>query len=571
MHIIERSAFPRQAWSLEKEGTHPLLAHLYANRGINKTDQLDEDLKRLLPPMHMKGIDQAIDLVISVTQAKGTICIVADYDCDGATACATLIRGLKLLGISKVSYLVPNRLQDGYGLTPNIAERVKQTGANLLITVDNGIASIAGVARAKALGLQVLITDHHLPGKTLPIADAIINPNQPECCFPSKTLAGVGVVFYLLLGLRKKLRDLGFFNITNQPRLDTLLPLVALGTIADLVPLDPNNRRLVAQGLKRIRAGTMPIGMTCLFEVAKRQIKNASTFDLAFGLGPRINAAGRLTDMTVGIGCLLTDDRVSATDFAKRLHSINQQRRHLEEEMRNQAFIQSKKLLSHPQDLPAGVSFFHEDFHEGIVGIVAARLKEKLHRPTFVFAQTQSGNLLKGSGRSIPGLHLKDVLDTISKRQPDLLQAFGGHAMAAGCSIKKEDFPSFQKIFAKVNKELLSPETLKRCIHTDGPLKPEFCRPDIAELLDLQVWGQGFEAPLFSQVFHIISQRLVGQDQHLALKLQYHDKIIDGICFYRQEAILNQSKLAYRLSHSEWQGETKVKFIVEAVEENKNS
>ena len=443
MKLIVRDAPPRSVWALEQAGIHPLLAQLYAARGVHNPQEMDDALGKLLPPSSMKGQDAAAKLLADAIAADKKICIVADYDCDGATACAVGVRGLRLLGAQHVTYLVPDRVQDGYGLTAPISERVKASGADLLVTVDNGIASFEGVARARALGLQVLVTDHHLPASIngqieLPQADVIVNPNQPGCGFESKSIAGVGVMFYVLLALRAELRTRGKFDLSQQPKLDTLLPLVALGTVADVVRLDANNRRLVAQGLKRVRALASPAGLAALFVAASREAKTATTFDFGFALGPRINAAGRLSDMTLGIECLLTDDANRAQELAKTLDGINRERREIEGHMREQALAVAESLFEDAHEAPPAVCVFDPEFHEGVVGIVAARIKDKFHRPTFVFASsgaTGHTHELKGSGRSIPGFHLRDALDLVAKRYPGVLLRFGGHAMAAGCTI----------------------------------------------------------------------------------------------------------------------------------------
>ena len=442
MKISNRDVPPRAVWTLEQAGVHPLLARLYAARGVCAMEELDNALGRLLPPSGMKGCAEAAVLLADAISDSKRLCIVADYDCDGATACAVGLRGLRLLGAQHVGYSVPDRVLDGYGLTGPIAERVKASGADVLITVDNGIASIEGVARARELGLQVLVTDHHLPSSVLPQAHVIVNPNQPGCSFDSKSIAGVGVMFYVLLALRAELRGRGQFSAETQPKLDALLPLVALGTVADVVKLDANNRRLVAQGLKRVRMGAMPAGLASLFTASGRVAKVATTFDFGFALGPRINAAGRLSDMTLGIECLTTDDPSRADELAKTLDSINRERRVIEGEMRNQAMQIAEALFEEGEEPPPAVCMFDPDFHEGVVGIVASRIKDKLHRPSFVFAASQAPGKeheLKGSGRSIPGFHLRDALDLVAKRHPGVLLRFGGHAMAAGCTIEEEN------------------------------------------------------------------------------------------------------------------------------------
>ena len=580
MKIMARDIPPRSAWTLEQAGVHPLLAQLYAARGVQSMQELDDGLARLIAPGEMRGLVEAARLLADAIAADKKLCIVADYDCDGATACAVGIRGLRLLGAQHVDYIVPDRVVDGYGLTAPISQRVKDSGADVLITVDNGIASFDGVARARALGLQVLVTDHHLPAIrhgeiVLPDAHVIVNPNQPGCAFESKSIAGVGVMFYVLLALRAELRQRGVFDrpdavppqgrsaplggsaahevtsvgaTTVQPKLDALLPLVALGTVADGVKLDANNRRLVAQGLKRVRAGAMPVGLARLFVAAGRNTPVATTFDFGFALGPRINAAGRLSDMTLGIECLLTDDPARADELAKTLDGINRERREIEGGMREQAFLIAESLFDEDEQPPPAICVFDPDFHEGVVGIVASRLKDKLHRPTFVFAASAAPGReheLKGSGRSIAGFHLRDALDLVAKRYPQVLLRFGGHAMAAGCTIAEENFDAFEQGLNEVAQEWLDAATLTRRIDTDGPLKPEYCRVELVDVLHQEVWGQGFAPPTFSDEVEVLSQRLVGE-KHLALKLKHQGKPVDGIWFGHTEPLPARVKLAFR-------------------------
>lgn len=568
MKIVARDIPPRAAWALEQAGVHPLLARLFAARGVSSKEELDDGLARLLPPAGMKGTQAAAVLLADAIEENKKLCIVADYDCDGATACAVGLRGLRLLGARQVSYIVPDRVIDGYGLTPPIARRVKDSGADVLITVDNGIASVDGVATARELGLQVLVTDHHLPGPALPQAEVIVNPNQPGCTFESKSIAGVGVMFYVLLALRAELRQRGAFTPEQQPKLDTLLPLVALGTVADVVKLDANNRRLVAQGLKRVRAGALPPGMTSLFAVAGRNAATATTFDFGFALGPRINAAGRLADMTLGIECLLTDDAARAEELARTLDGINRERREIEGEMREQAYLMAESLFDEGDEPPPAICVFDPDFHEGVVGIVASRIKDKLHRPTFVFAASQApgkAHELKGSGRSIPGFHLRDALDLVAKRHPGVLLRFGGHAMAAGCTIAEEHLDAFEQGLNDVAQEWLDAATLTRRLDTDGPLAPEYRRTDVVDTLHREVWGQGFAPPTFSEEVEVISQRLVGE-KHLALKLKHQGQPVDGIWFGRTEPLPTKVILAFRLDADEWQGVRRVRFLVEGAE-----
>ena len=609
MKIITRDVPPRAAWSLEQAGIHPLLARLFAARGIHAPEQLDDALARLIPPTQLLHASAAAQQLADAMTAGERICIVADYDCDGATACAVGVRGLKLLGAplgwDRVDYLVPDRVNDGYGLTPSIAQRVKQRGADWLVTVDNGIASMAGVQAAHQLGLRVLVTDHHLPAVLdgqvlLPMNCTIVNPNQPGCGFESKSIAGVGVMFYVLLALRAELRTRGVFDAppaaagspqhgatpsadhrsnethgaaatqvrAQQPKIDSLLPLVALGTVADVVKLDANNRRLVAQGLKRVRAGAMPPGMTALFAVAKRPPERASAFDFGFALGPRLNAAGRLADMTLGIECLITDDPSRASELAHTLDAINRERKSIEGEMREQALMMVETLFDESEEPPPGITVFDPDFHEGVVGIVASRLKDKLHRPTFVFATSGAEGKeheLKGSGRSIPGFHLRDALDLIAKRHPGVLLRFGGHAMAAGCTIDATYLDTFEQAFAQVAHECLDAATLQRRLEADGALDRLYRRPDLVDTLHAQVWGQGFAPPVFCEEVQVLSQRLVGE-KHLSVKLKHQGDPVDGIWFGHTEPLPQRVKIAFRLDVDEWQGQRRVRFLIEAAE-----
>jgi single-stranded-DNA-specific exonuclease len=566
--ITLRDVPPRISWALEQAGVHPLLARLFAARGVRSADELDDGVARLLAPTDLHGADCAARLLADTIAAKQRICVVADYDCDGATACAVAIRGLALLGAPRdsLSYVVPDRAVHGYGLTPAIVDLALQKKPDLLLTVDNGIASLAGVSHARAHGLKVLVTDHHLPALVddrvaLPEADVIVNPNQPDCRFESKHLAGVGVVFYVLLALRGELRSRGVFTPADQPRLDSLLDLVALGTVADVVKLDANNRRLVAQGLKRIRAGKMQPGVAALFAAAGREAGRACGFDFGFALGPRINAAGRLSDMTLGIECLLTDDPQRAAELAKTLDAINRERREVEAGMREQAEALLEVLMPEGEPPPA-LAIFDPDFHEGVVGIVASRLKDRVHRPTFVFALGQDG-LLKGSGRSIAGFHLRDALDLVSKRHPGVLKKFGGHAMAAGCTLAEEDFDTFDEAFQRVAHEWLDAATLSRKLMSDGPLPLEYFNVETVQSLDAQVWGQAFEPPLFSDLVDVVSQKLVGE-RHLKLTVKHLGTVREAIWFGRSEPVAERVTLAYRLSVDEYNGRQRVQMVVEA-------
>ena len=569
-----RDVPPRAVFALEQAGAHPLLARLLAARGVRQADELDDGLAQLLDPGTLHGAGAAARLLADTLLQRRRLCVVADYDCDGATACALLLRGLKLLGArpDTLHYVVPDRQRHGYGLTPAIVDLAWAHRPDLLVTVDNGIASFDGVAHARALGLQVLVTDHHLPALEggavrLPEADVIVNPNQPGCAFASKALAGVGVVFYVLLATRAELRARGAFDAAAQPRLDSLLDLVALGTVADVVRLDANNRRLVMQGLKRIRAARMQPGVAALFQVAGRDPRRAAAFDFGFALGPRINAAGRLADMTLGIECLLTDDAARALQLAQALDAINRERREVEAGMHEQAQAWLQRLAPAEAEaaggtLPSALALFDAQFHEGVVGIVAGRLKERWHRPTFVFARGTDG-LLKGSGRSIPGFHLRDALDLVAKRQPQLLQRFGGHAMAAGCSLAEADFAAFDRALQQVASEWLDAATLTRTLHTDGPLALEWFNAETAVMLDAQVWGQGFEPPLFCDEVEVLQQRLVG-DKHLKLRVRLGRTLHDAIWFGHAEPLGPRVRLAYRLAVDDWQGRQRVQMLVQA-------
>jgi len=565
-----RDAPPRAVWALEQAGVHPLLARLFAGRGVRTLDELDDGLARLLPPAELLGVQAAACLLADVIAQQQRVCVVADYDCDGATACAVAIRGLALLGAAPgtLHYVVPDRAVHGYGLTPAIVDLALQQRPDVLLTVDNGIASIEGVAHARARGLSVLVTDHHLPALiddeiVLPDANVIVNPNQPGCGFASKSLAGVGVMFYVLLALRSCLRERGVFTTATQPRLDALLDLVALGTVADVVKLDANNRRLVAQGLKRIRAGQMHAGVAALFSAASRDARRASAFDFGFALGPRINAAGRLSDMTLGIECLLTDDATRAADLAKQLDAINRERRDVEAGMREQAEAWLEGLMAQRLDAaPPALAIFDAGFHEGVVGIVASRLKDRVHRPTFVFARGQDG-LLKGSGRSIPGFHLRDALDLLAKRHPEVLKRFGGHAMAAGCTLAEAQFATFDRAFQQVATEWLDAATLSRTLLSDGALGVEHFNAQTVHALDAQVWGQAFEAPVFVDEVEVVSQRLVGA-KHLKLSVRLGGAVRDAIWFGHSEPLGAKVRLAYRLSVDEYNGRERVQMVVEA-------
>jgi len=554
--ISQRPYTEAIADKLIQSGLPSLLARVYAARSIDSKDQLDTGLNRLLPFQQLKNAQQMAVLMADAIAAKRKLLIVADYDADGATACAVGLRGLRAMG-ANVDFIVPNRFEYGYGLTPEIVRLAASFKPDFIITVDNGISSVEGVAVAKEMGIEVLITDHHLPGDTLPDALCIVNPNQPGCEFPSKNLAGVGVMFYVLLALRAELRSRGTFNGNQEPNLGNLLDLVALGTVADVVKLDSNNRILVHQGLQRIRAGKSCAGIQAILHVAKKSPQQASAYELGFIVGPRLNAAGRLEDMGLGIQCLLTDDASEADEIAGRLDSLNQERRSIEADMQQAALLALEHI-----DPSEGYSLvlFEENWHQGVIGILASRLKDRFHRPVIAFARSQNGEI-KGSGRSIPGLHLRDALDLVAKRHPHLLQKFGGHAMAAGLSLREEHFFEFQQAFEAVAQSLLSPADLTRIIETDGALQAEDYSLDVARGLGQQVWGQGFPPPLFEGVFKVESQRIVGE-KHLKLKLSAPAGSHDAIHFFNAEPVPPRIHAVFSLDINEYNGKSSLQLIV---------
>ncbi|MDR2239127.1 MAG: single-stranded-DNA-specific exonuclease RecJ [Zoogloeaceae bacterium] len=557
---------PQQARErLEYAGVHPLLARLYAARGVSRAEELDTSLAALLDPARMKGAAAAAQLLADAIAAKRRLLIVADYDCDGATACAVGMRALTAFG-AEVSYLVPNRFDYGYGLTPEVARLAAERRPDLIITVDNGIASVEGVDEARRRGIATLITDHHLPGDELPAADGIVNPNQPGCDFPSKALAGVGVMFYVMLALRAELRKRGAFNVRPEPNLAALLDLVALGTVADVVPLDRNNRILVAQGLARIRQGKFQPGLRALFRVAGREAERANTFDLGFALGPRLNAAGRLADMSLGLACLVSDDLGQALNAAQELDRLNRERRGIEAGMQEQALALLDGLA--PSDR-AALSLYDPAWHQGVIGLLASRVKDRLHRPVIAFARGNGGEL-KGSGRSIPGLHLRDALDLISKRAPGLLLRFGGHAAAAGLTLREENLTAFETLFDETVRGLVSPTDLTHVIETDGALETGWMSLESARLLESAIWGQGFPAPLFSDEFEVEKQRIL-KDRHLKLTLRKGGARFDAIQFNfaandAASTPLTAARAAYRLASNEFNGVTNVQLVVEHLE-----
>ncbi len=550
---------------LIREGLHPVLARLAAARGISDRGELDDALDKLLPPAALKGMDTAANRLADAIEKHERIVIVADYDCDGATACAVGMRALRAMrgtgGVDgELQFIVPDRFRFGYGLTPEIVALAAELKPDIIITVDNGIASVEGVTAANALGIEVVVTDHHLPGDTLPAAAAIVNPNQPGCTFPSKALAGVGVMFYVMLALRAELRRRGAFKEGTGPNLAELLDLVALGTIADVVPLDRNNRALVSQGLKRMRAGKLQPGLQALFAVAGRDPRRAAGFDLGFLLGPRINAAGRLTDMTLGIECLISNDYGRSLDIARSLDDLNRERRVIEGDMREQA---ERMLATLDVGDTTSLALFDPSWHQGVVGILAGRVKERLHRPVIAFARSsENSDEIKGSGRSIPGLHLRDALDLVAKREPDLILRFGGHAAAAGLTVKEENFTRFAAAFDAAVRHMLTPEALAHRIDTDGSLPPDYLSLNTARLLEEQIWGQGFPQPLFWDEFTVTNQRIVGE-KHLKLKLKRNDRMVEAMHFNSLEPLPANVRAAYRVTANEFNGIQSLQLVIE--------
>ena len=558
--LVRRPFDVAAARRLAAEGISPPLARVLAARGICSVRELDLPARDLIPPLQLSHVSDAAKLLADRIESGAGLLIVADYDCDGATACAVGLRGLRQMG-ARVDYLVPNRFDYGYGLTPEIvdlAARAPSGRPDLLITVDNGIASVDGVARARELGMEVLITDHHLPGERLPDAAVIVNPNQRGCGFPSKNLAGVGVMFYVLLALRAELRARGRYSEATQPRLNTLLDLVALGTVADVVPLDRNNRILVAAGLERIRNGQAQPGIAALFQSAGRSERTARATDLGFTVGPRVNAAGRLADMTVGIECLLADDPAHALELARQLDQLNRERRAIEADMQFEA-------LAELDDTNLGgrrtITLFNEGWHQGVVGLVASRMKERHHRPTIAFARADERSL-RGSGRSIDGVHLRDVLDLVTKAAPTMIEKFGGHAMAAGLTLATEHYEGFGEAFEAATRASADAELFARRVATDGPLAPTEISLALTEAIDRQIWGQGFSPPLFDNEFAVVEQRLV-KEVHLKLRLELEGRRFDAIWFRRTDPLPTRVRLAYRPAADEYQGQRRVTLHVE--------
>ena len=569
--IIRRESNTQNVLSAD---LHPLLARIYNTRNLSSANELEYSLDKLHPHYLLKGIEQATQILADALDKQKRILIVGDFDADGATSTTLAVRALRLFGFKHVDFLVPNRFEYGYGLTPEIVEVAAKLKPDLIITVDNGISSIEGVRAANEHGINVLVTDHHLPGHDLPNAIAIVNPNQKGCDFPSKNLAGVGVIFYVMLALRTHLRSNGWFELQamQEPNLASLLDLVALGTVADVVPLDYNNRILVEQGVRRIRASQCCAGIRMLAEVANRKVNQLVSSDLGFVIGPRLNAAGRLDDMRLGIECLITNDESTARVMAYELDTLNKSRREIEETMKADALksLSVMELKDNDKTLPVGLCLYDPDWHQGVIGILASRIKDKLHRPVIAFAKGDE-ETIKGSARSIPGVHIRDVLDAIASRHPDLLNKFGGHAAAAGLTMRLCDLDAFVSAFDKEVRRHVSPDELKGVIVTDGELDAQELNLDMAELLRSSgPWGQGFPEPVFDGIFEVINRRIVG-DKHLKLYLRHPSakRGIDAIAFNFDASKWPESssrvEVAYRLDVNEFRGERSPQMIVEHV------
>lgn len=551
----------------------PLLRRLYASRGVRSARELERSVKGMLPWQQLSGIDNAVEILYNAFREGIRIIVVGDFDADGATSTALSVLGMRALGCDNISYLVPNRFEDGYGLSPEVVDQAKARGAQLIVTLDNGISSHAGVAHAKTLGIPVIVTDHHLPGDTLPDAEAIINPNLRDCEFPSKSLAGVGVAFYLMLALRTFLRDKGWFDERNiaPPNLAELLDLVALGTVADVVPLDANNRILTWQGLSRIRAGKCRPGIKALLEISNRDPQQLAASDLGFALGPRLNAAGRLDDMSVGVALLLCDNLGEARVLASELDALNQTRKEIEQGMQAEALILCEKLERSSETLPGGLAMYHPEWHQGVVGILASRIKERFHRPVIAFAPAGDGTL-KGSGRSIQGLHMRDALERLDTLYPDLMIKFGGHAMAAGLSLEEHKFEQFQQRFGELVTEWLDPALLQGEVISDGPLSAAEMSMEVAQLLrDAGPWGQMFPEPLFDGRFRLLQQRLVGE-RHLKVMVEPvgGGPLLDGIAFNIDTTCwpdngVREVELAYKLDINEFRGNRSLQIIIDDI------
>lgn len=561
--ILNREFDLEAARRLHEEGYLPPVARALSARGIRDASELAQDWKSMLPPAMLEGTREAAERLALARERGERVTVVADYDCDGATACAVAIRGLGMMGV-KADYFVPHRVHHGYGLSCAVVDLLaaRTPRPDVLLTVDNGVSSAEAVRHAAELGIDVIVTDHHLPGAELPPAVCIVNPNLADSAFPSKALAGVGVMYYVLLALRALLRERGVYTQQTQPRLDALVDLVALGTVADVVKLDKNNRILVAQGLNRIRLGRTHAGISALFAVAGKKPEAAGVRDFGFALGPRINAAGRLDTMENGIECLLADDPVVALDYARSLNDFNAARQELETEMQQAA---ETALSCCNVDSLATLTLYDGRFNEGVVGLVASRLKEKVNRPTIVFAPTDDG-ALKGSGRSIAGVHLRDALDLVSKALPGAVLRFGGHAMAAGLTLRSEsDLPAFRDAFEKAVRSMVDASVFERVIYTDGGLAPDEITERLVQAIDSQIWGQGFDAPVFANEFRVVRQSLV-KDAHTKLILELGGQRFDAIFFRHTETLPGMVRLAYRPNINEFMGRRSVQLVIEAAE-----
>ncbi len=558
--FVTRDYSPAIAGHLVEEGFPEPLARVLAARGVESAQDLKADWRAMLPPETLMGTQAAAKLLADTIEAHKKIMVIADYDCDGATACAVAIKGLRSMGAS-VDYLVPDRFIYGYGLTPAIVDLAAQKGAELILTVDNGMASIDGVAKANQNGIDVIITDHHLPAETLPAAACIVNPNTPGCSFPSKNLAGVGVMFYVLMALRAEFRRRGKFDVRTQPRLDELVDLVALGTVADVVKLDRNNRILVQQGLAKVRCGHTHPGVKALFEIAGRASTQARVRDFGFVIAPRINAAGRLDLMNAGIECLISESDSEAQHYAKILDDYNRQRRELELNMQWDAALLLNKIdVSKRHTL----ALFEPTWHQGIVGLVASRIKESKHRPTIAFANAADGEM-KGSGRSIEGVHLRDMLDLVTKKAPGIIKKFGGHAMAAGLTIDAHRFDDFCRAFESVVAENCDEDVFERHVLIDGPLQVKDISVSLVEAINAQIWGQGFLPPLFANEFKVLHQTVL-KGGHLKLMLELDGMRFNGIFFRRSAEVPSVARLAYRPEINEWMGQRSIQLVIEQVE-----
>ena len=559
--IATRPINPQLQSALQAAGANPLIAQLYAARNVADSSELNDSLKQLIPYTQLTNCTAAASRLADAITAQQKILIIADYDADGATACSVAMKGLASMG-ARVDFFVPNRFEHGYGLTPELADIAHAKGADLIVTVDNGISSTEGVARAKALGLDVIVTDHHIAGSVVPDC-IIVNPNQRGCTFPSKSIAGVGVIFYVLIALRAELRARDYFsgclNIA-EPKLDELLDLVALGTVADVVALDHNNRILVSQGLKRIRAGKMSHGIRALFQTARCSAQKAQPFDFGYKIAPRINAAGRLDDMSIGIACLLSGSLNEAESMAGELNELNQTRQEIEQEMLSDILADCPSALPSEQTT---LCVYRDSFHQGVVGIVASRLKEKFYRPVFVFAPDDDGNY-RGSGRSIAGVHLRDVLDAIAKRVPDIIIKFGGHAMAAGLTLRQGSLKTFGDLFEDIVRSQVNEDTLSQTFLTDGSLKASDITLANAQLINAQIWGQGFPPPSFADTFQVIRQQSMGADKkHTKAWLAKEGQEFEAMFWRCEDTLPRDIRVVYRPTVNEWKGNTELQLYVD--------